>query len=229
MQANKTKRTHTLKGEKVKTYSSHVYRCPGRYAGNYRLNRCDMPQLDYQLVDDRVWEWVKGDIGNPQVLERKLLEIQSAQREENKGKEESQATIVAHKEELEAELKRLGALYANPAMPRHIVDELIAEKSHALKLTTDELAKITQELQTPLTDATIQPLLLFSVTFQERLEGVERSFEGRRKVVDGLDVTVTVLRKDGEIYLKLRSILRPYSMTILLAPQRHSWVANADP
>lgn len=109
------------------------------------------------------------------------------------------------------------------------MDELIAEKSHALKLTTDELAKITQELQTPLTDATIQPLLLFSVTFQERLEGVERSFEGRRKVVDGLDVTVTVLRKDGEIYLKLRSILRPYSMTILLAPQRHSWVANADP
>lgn len=102
------------------------------------------------------------------------------------------------------------------------MDELIAEKSHALKLTTDELAKITQELQTPLTDATIQSLLLFSVAFQERLEEVEKTIEGKRTVIDGLDVTVKVLRKDGEIYLELRSILRPHSMTILLAPQHHS-------
>lgn len=230
MQPNKTKRTHTLKGEKVRTYVSHVYRCPGRFAGNYRMNRCDMPQLDYQLVDDRVWEWVKEDIGNPVVLERKLREIQEGQREENRGKEENRETILKHKAELEAELKNLGSLYANPNMPKHIVDELIAEKSHALRLTTEELSKIAQELETPLTDATIQSLLLFSVAFQERLEEVEKTIEGRRTVIDGLDVTVTVLRKDGEIYLKLRSILRPHGMTILLAPpQRHSGTEIADP
>ena len=56
--------------------------------------------------------------------------------------------------------------------------------------------------------------------------------EGRRTVIDGLDVIVTVLRKDGEVYLKLRSILRPHGMTILLvpsSPQRHSVIASADP
>jgi hypothetical protein len=88
--------------------------------------------------------------------------------------------------------QNLGALYANSAMPKHIVDELIAEKSHALKLTVDELSKITHELQTPLTDSMIQSLLLFSVDFQERLKEVEKSLAGRRTVIDGLDVTVTV-------------------------------------
>jgi hypothetical protein len=87
-------------------------------------------------------------------------------------------------------------------------------------------------LQTPLNDATIQTLLLFSADFQERLEEVEKSLAGKRTVIDGLDVTVTASRKDGEVHLKLRSILRPYGMTILLAPsspQHHSWVANGDP
>ena len=81
---------------------------------------------------------------------------------------------------------------------------------------------------TPLTDATIQSLLLFAFEFHERLAEVERTSEGRR-VIDGLDVTVTVVWKDGEIYLKLRSILRPHGMTISLLPQSHSWVDSGDP
>lgn len=232
MQANKTLRTHKLKDDAVKTYRSIVYRCPGRFASDARMHRCDMPQLDHDEVDTLVWEWVKEDIGNPKVLERKLLEIQAGQKEENRGKEESRETILAHKAELEAELKSLALLYTNPAMPKHIVDELIAEKSHALKLTTDELSKITHELQTPLTDATIQSLLLFSFEFQERLAEVEKTIEGRRKVIDGLDVTVTAIRQDGEVYLKLRSILRPNGMTILLArssPHSHSVTEIEDP
>ena len=54
----------------------------------------------------------------------------------------------------------------------------------------------------------IASLLLFSADFQERLEEVEKSFEDRRTVADGLDATVTVVRKDREVNLKLRSILR---------------------
>ncbi len=103
------------------------------------------------------------------------------------------------------------------------------EKSHALKLTVDELSKITHELQTPLTDSMIQSLLLFSVDFQERLKEVEKSLAGRRTVIDGLDVTVTALRKDGEVYLKLRSILRPLGMTTSLLPQPHSVTEIDDP
>jgi len=93
--------------------------------------------------------------------------------------------------------------------PRHIVDELIAEKSHALKLTEAELSKLTHETATPLTDNAIQSLLLFSVDFQAHLAQVEQSFEGWRTVIDGLDVRVTVLRKGGEGYLKLSSLLHP--------------------
>ncbi len=43
-------------------------------------------------------------------------------------------------------------------MPARIVDELIAEKSHALKLTESELTKLEQELATPLSDEIINLL-----------------------------------------------------------------------
>ena len=61
------------------------------------------------------------------------------------------------------------------------------------------------------------------------LEEVEKTIEGRRTVIDGLDVSVTALRQDGVVYLKIRSILRPTGMTILLAPQPHSVTEIGDP
>lgn len=228
MQANRTTHKHTLKDGTNKVYYSHVYRCPGRYKSDQRVHQCTMQHLHYEQVDNRVWQWVEEDIANPVVLERKLREIQEQQRADNHGKAEAHATMLKHKVELETDLKSLGALYTNPAMPKHIVDELIAEKSHALKLTEAELAKITHEIQTPLKDNAIQSIVLFSVDFQERLEELEKSFDGRRTVIDGLDVTVTALRKDGEAYLHLRSILRPHGVTMLLAPQR-SGLPNCSP
>src|SRR5437773_8635951 len=111
IQANRTTHKHTRKDGTETVYYSHVYRCSGRYASDNRMHLCDMPQLQYQQVDDRVWEWVKEDIGNPVVLERKLREIQAGQQEENRGKEEAQVTILKHKAELEADLKSLGTLY----------------------------------------------------------------------------------------------------------------------
>jgi hypothetical protein len=227
IRANHNTSHHTRKDGTKTVYYSHVYRCPGRDRSNLLMYKCDMPQLQIKQVDERVWEWVKEDIGNPVVLERKLREIQSEQQEKNAGKEAVLATVRQHKAELETELKHLATLYATSAMPQRLVDELIAEKSHALKLTEGEIAKFEREINTPLTDDTIQSLLLFSADFHERLEALEQSFTARRTVIDGLDVTVTTLKKDGEIWLKLTSLLRPEGMTILLAP--HSWTVPGDP
>jgi hypothetical protein len=40
---------------------------------------CTMPTIRTSLVDERVWKWVKGEIASPEVLERKLREIQDRQ------------------------------------------------------------------------------------------------------------------------------------------------------
>ena len=44
-----------------------------------------MPILEVDDVDAAVWKWVKEDIGNPVILERKLREIQAGQKQANSG------------------------------------------------------------------------------------------------------------------------------------------------
>jgi hypothetical protein len=94
-------------------------------------------------------------------------------------------------------------------MPERLVNQLISEQSHKLQLIEAEIAKREREIQTPLKDAVISGLVAFSKDFAEHLEAVEQIFEGRRTVVDGLDVRAVVLRKGEEIWLKLSSILQP--------------------
>jgi hypothetical protein len=57
--------------------------------------------------------------------------------------------------------------------------------------------------------STTSGLLAFSIAFQEQLEIVEQSFEKRRTVIDGLEVTVEAIRKEDGFWLRLKSILFP--------------------
>jgi hypothetical protein len=168
-----------------------------------------MPTISSRRIDRRVWQWVKEEIANPAILERKLREIQSRQRESLGGKQQALDTLYAHKVEIEEELKRLGSLYAKQGMPSRIVDELIAQEGHKLQLIEEEILKIEKEMTTPLTDEVVHSLLLFSMEFSEHLKAVEETFEGQRSVIKGLDVTVEVSRRDGQTYLRCRSILSP--------------------
>ena len=118
-------------------------------------------------------------------------------------------TIIQHKEQIEEELKRLAMLYAKNAMPSHLLDQLIIEQNQKLALTVKEITRLEESRAIPLTDEIISGLVEFSAEFSEHLEATERTFEGRRTVVDGLNVQVVVLNKNGEIWLRLTSILRP--------------------
>ncbi|MEO7913707.1 MAG: recombinase family protein [Roseiflexaceae bacterium] len=208
MRSTTTPRTfHRQKGTSTTYYYSN-YRCPGRHS--MRVNSaCTMKPIKTSTVDERTWEWVKEEIANPAVLERKLREIQSQQRDKNGGKAEVVASLERNKAGLEEELKRLATLYAKRAMPEHLLDELIEQENHKLHLTIAEIERVSQELSTPLTDETIDSLVAFSNDFAEHLEAVEQSFTGRRTVIDGLDVRVQVVRINDVLHLRLKSILRP--------------------
>jgi len=105
-------------------------------------------------------------------------------------------------------------------MPARIADQLIAQEGHKLQLTEGKIQKIKAEMVTPLTDEMVDNLLLFSIEFSEHLEATEATFEGRRTVINGLNVTVEVFRKDDAMYLRCRSILSPKPREISLTVPR---------
>ncbi len=218
MRGSTVSQSYTRRDGRQTTYRYGVYRCPGSQHNQHPTHTCEMPVQNVQLIDDLVWQWIKEEIASPEVLERKLREIQAAQREQNSDKEHVLTTLQTHKTELAGQLKRLAALYAHSDMPARIVDELIAEKSHALKLTESELTKLEQELATPLSEEIITDLLAFSEDFKARLDSVEESFAGRRAVIDGLDVKAVVFRQHDATWLRLTSILRPTGTAVQILP-----------
>ncbi len=113
------------------------------------------------------------------------------------------------------ELRKLGKLYTTD-MPRHIIEGLISEQSTKLQLMNEEIRKLEEERKTPLTDDTIATLVAFSMEFAEHLSAIGERFEAKRVVVDGLDVKVKVVRKNGELWLELTSILRPNIISAIL-------------
>ncbi len=193
----------------VKRYTYFYYFCAGRKKSSGLLRPCDMPKIDVDVLDQRVWEWVKQEIGDPAVLERKLREVQNQQQQGYDGQQEALLTLTTHKNEVDQELKKLVTLYAKNDIPERILHELVAEETHKLSLVEREIARLQKQLETPLTDEIIDNLLMFSMAFQAQLTIVEQSFEKMRAVVDGLDVQVEVVRRDGEVWLNLKSVIRP--------------------
>jgi site-specific DNA recombinase len=196
-------------GTFAKDYFYHRYICPAALGGNDQPRKCDMPRLEVKDVDTLVWEWVKQEIANPEVLQRRLQEIQTEQRAESGEVRDRLKKLYQHKATLEQEMKRTLTLYTRGDIPPTMLDEMIAEQNTKLKLTSSEIANTERELEIPLTDAVITDLVAFSEEFREKLETVEQTFEGKRTVIDGLDVKVVVERVNGEVMLRVSSILRP--------------------
>jgi hypothetical protein len=125
--------------------------------------------------------------------------------------------LIAHKEAIETELKRIGGLYAM-GMPENIVEGLISEQSHKLQLVTEEIRKLERDQETPLTDTTIGDLVSFSREFGEHLEAIGQRFEAKRVVIDGLDVEVVAVKRNEEVWLDITSMLRPEVISVTLFP-----------
>ncbi len=191
------------------------YRCRGR-RGDQNVRPCDMPTLASKKIDARIWEWVKTDLGDPVVLERKLREIQEQQQEATGGQQEALRALTEHSVQIEGEMERIGRQYGRGVTPEHILDKLMLEQRTLLEKLEQEITKKQREIETPLSDETIASLVAFSEDFGSRLGTLEKTFEGRRRVIEGLDVRVQVLRRTGQIFLKARSLLCPDGMVLLV-------------
>lgn len=219
--------TNKKTGEKKDKHYSR-YRCLGRGKDVVRAKSCDMPLLNAGMVDGLVWEWVKEELANPDVLERKLREIQAEQQAGSSATLMSLRTLEAHKAEIEAAIKRVLTMAAKSDTPEYLIEQLLGEENQKLKLTNTEIDRLQREIETPLQDSTISSLLEFSEAIRNKLTILGENFQGRRTIIDGLDVTVEAFRQDEGIYLRMRSILNPdgYLRPIVLPSTRSDFLTQ---
>jgi hypothetical protein len=124
-----SEREHTNKDDSVSHYSYREYACPGKRKPFDMVHACDMPVLKVSDLDARVWEWIKSDIANPTILQRKLLEIQAGQQSDHSRITETIASLSQHKATIEEELRRLAMLFAQQQLPQNLIQQLIGEQN----------------------------------------------------------------------------------------------------
>lgn len=211
MLTNILNRTYTRKTDgKVSDYSYRMYRCRGQRKDSVRA--CRQKAVDSDLLDNRVWEYVRTEIANPAVLERKLKELKENQEEQKAPITERLAMLNKHRETIIDELRRLALLYAKNSMPEHLLTELIEQQNHKLRLTEAEIERLEEETVEPLSDNQIADLVSFAKEFEAHLSSLEQDNEAKRFVIEGLDVKVIVKTIDNTQFLEISTLLNPQSV-----------------
>lgn len=227
MTSSQWHRNYTRKTDGVATkYIYSQYRCRGRR--NDVVNSCTQKTIVARVLDERVWQYVKQEIMNPVVLERKLKELQEKQQDERSPILDKLETLTSHRDTIIEELRRLAILYSRKAMPEHLLTDLIEQQNQKLQLTEAEIERLQKDAAEPLSDEQILDLVSFSKLLDGKLSAIEEDFRAKRAVIDGLDVQVTVLERDGEQLLQISTLLNPQPYLGTLYDASESVVIPSD-
>jgi site-specific DNA recombinase len=183
------------------------YYCP-KARGLYAEQGCDARYFRTDRVDAAVWEWVKKLLLHPEILREDLEGQQAAREEANKPLIDRLAVIDDLLTDNRGQLEKLLDLYLSGEFPK----EVLMERKARLEMTIEKLEKeraglaMTLESQT-LTNEHIMTIEDFARQIAGGLAKAEESFEFRRRLIDELDVRVTLIREDGQEVAYVRCLV----------------------
>lgn len=183
------------------------YRCGGRFKNAVK---CSMPTLTVHRVDTLFWDWIKESMLDHKNLRREL-ERQRADQDERaaliqKELDAEQSRLA----QLATQVERLLELYADDRIPRSALDTQISTKVAAQEAIKQRMNELDEQLQSPLTQDTIEGLVAFAERVAARFEDIEREddFLFKQELVAILDARAVAFREDGLQKLRFRSMLR---------------------
>jgi site-specific DNA recombinase len=199
-------------GAKMVGKSSHgarllYYYCP-KARGLYAEQGCDARYFRTDRVDAAVWEWVKKLLLRPEALREDLEGQQAAREEANKPLVDRLAVIDDLLTDNRGQLEKLLDLYLSGEFPK----EMLTERKVRLEATIAKLEKERVGLATILESQTLTNEHILTIEdFARQVAGglakAEESFEFRRRLIDELDVRVTLTREDGQEVAYVRCLV----------------------
>jgi len=179
------------------------YRCNG-YMGNIANVACSLPSFRVDIVDELVWEWIKTLLTNPVVLEDGLAEYQQGREQFSAPIRDRLIVLEDLWQDEKTQLDRVLDLYITGDIPR----ELLVDKKQRLESTITALEKERDELNIDLETETlseneIQQIREFAAQIAEGLEPGDETFEGRRRVIELLDVGAFLTVENGQKFIDI--------------------------
>jgi site-specific DNA recombinase len=199
--------TRNGRGEKGRGVHFYYY-CPAR--GNFQfVRRCPRPcSFRADHVDKIVWEWVKSFLLEPDTLAEGLRLQQAEQERANHPLQERLTVVDDLLVENRSQLERVLDLYLSGDFDKR----MLAERKARLEKTIDSLererANLAAQLEThAITDEHIQTVVEFAGEIARGLEETDKSFESQRRLIELLDVWVTLTVEEEQKVAYARCLL----------------------
>jgi hypothetical protein len=200
--------THRKRG-KVDLY----YRCPVTRGDTEYVGDCDLPLFRVDQVDAAVWDWVKSFLAIPEALTNGLRQYKDEQDLENEPIRERVRTVDGLLASHKGQLARLLDLYLSGDFPK----EMLVDRKARLETTVSALENERAELVASLAAQTlmeeeIQGFVNFASEVTRGLEVVEQDFDTQRRIIEALDMHVTLTAEDGRRTVRVRCMLGKHSV-----------------
>ncbi len=155
-------------------------------------------------MDELVWERIKTLLTNPVVLEDGLAEYQQGREQFSAPIRDRLIVLEDLWQDEKTQLDRVLDLYISGDIPR----ELLVDKKQRLGSTITALEKERDELNIDLETETlseneIQQIREFAAQIAEGLEPGDETFEGRRRVIELLDVGAFLTVENGRKFIDI--------------------------
>jgi len=162
-----------------------------------RPRDCDLKHIRAEWVDRGVWNWVEELLTHPEVLEAGFAEYQARQDEEEVPLRERLKVIDDLLAENQAQLDRLLDLYLAGDFPKDLLVDRKTRLEETIAALDKERAGLEARLNgNRLTKEQIQTIKEFAAEVSADLEAAD--FATKRKVIELLDIRVTLTREEGK-------------------------------
>lgn len=203
---------------------NHYYYCKGKEQKPVSL--CSMPNFRADLVDETVWNWLKGLIENPSKITEGLRNMQAEALAANSRSVEQIEIIDQQLDDLKNQQNKLLDLFLNGDFPKSLIDERKLKIDSTSKKLMEERIQLNSHLnQTVLDEAQIGEIEKFCAEIRGKLEAA--SFESKRHLIEMLDVHGKLIIENDEKIVEVTCLITPQRVSLALTSHLSNTGATA--
>jgi len=193
------------------------YVCPAHSRPFEYARTCDQKAyFRVDQVDPAVWGWIKSFLTDPAALAEGLRAEQAERERINKPLRDRLAVVDDLLIDNRRQLERVLDLYLSGDFAEEMLTVRKGSLQDTIRALERERANLTAQLETQtLSGDQVETIKKFAQEIATGLENAEHSFEARRRLVDLLDVQVTLAIEDGQKIGYARCILGEVALPIV--------------
>ena len=217
---------YTYQGRTRKGRHQYYY-CKGKEQKPYSL--CDMPAFRVDLIDGIVWQWVKNLLQDPENVMDGLRGMQEETRRKHKALYDRLDLIQGQLDDLLRQQEKLVDLYLSGDFNK----DVLLERKLRLETNIANLYKEKEQLNAHLStinysDQDLAIIDEFCKKIRDKLD--QATFEGKRRVLELLDVHGTLAMENEEKVLYITCAIYPQPVSLVLtSPLSNTGVIETRP